>query len=65
MRSDLIDIDVEFKHATAAAILVSPDGEKEVWLPKSAVEWPEDTARRGQVISITLSRRLAEDKGLV
>jgi len=64
MRSDLIDLEVEYVHSTAAAILVR-DGDKEVWIPKSVVEYDADLARVGKPITITLPERWALDKGLI
>ena len=67
MRSTLIDVEVDFLHATEKAILVRSDNSKEVWLPKAQCETdptPEN-CRRGQGITLTCERALAEEKGLV
>lgn len=66
MRSDLIDLQVEYRHQTDGAWLVS-DGDREVWLPKAAVEVEASFSqlRPGAIITITLSQRLAEEKRLV
>jgi hypothetical protein len=64
MKSDLIDLDVEFVHATLQAICVT-DGGKDVWIPKSVVEYDADKAQKGKVITITLPERWALDKGLL
>lgn len=63
-RSQLTDIEVEVHHITERAILVSTDGEREtaVWLPLSVIE--VETTAPGRA-TITLTQKLAEDKGLV
>ena len=65
MKSDLVDIVVEIKGETALAVRVRSDDRKQtVWLPKSLIE-----IERGKpsawLATITLSLRLAEEKGLV
>lgn len=64
MRSDLLDLELWLHHETAAAVLVSTDGEREkaAWLPKSVVEIDE---RKGGTIVVAVPRNLAIDKGLV
>lgn len=63
MKSNLLDIEVFLHHETAAAVLVSDDGErsKAVWLPKSAIEIER---RNGGTILVTLPDTLAIEKGL-
>ena len=65
MRSDLIDIEVIYQHATERAVCVreTEDG-PDVWLPLSAVE-VEGDMRRGRVVTLTGPERLLTDKGLL
>ena len=65
-RSNLVDISVQLHHATLKAILVSDDGDRDngVWLPKSQVEYDEDS-QVGSIIEVTLPEKLAIEKGLV
>lgn len=65
MRSDLVDIEAELKHQTDKAILVSADGEREVWIPKSQCEFDQPRPGGSCIITITLSQSVAEEKGLV
>ena len=60
MKSDLIDLEVEIKAETDAAVLVS-DGDKEAWLPKSQIE----IERKGRVATVTLPEWLAIAKEFV
>lgn len=67
-RNDTIDIEVTL-HAdppSAAAILVSDDGEEStaVWLPRSQIEYDSDAAD-GDIITVTLPEWLAMAKGLI
>ncbi|MDR3471568.1 MAG: hypothetical protein P4M09_07740 [Devosia sp.] len=61
--SELVDIDVVIKHRTPKAVLIDhPDSNSEdIWLPLSAIEI-EETGRF--VVTVTLPRLLAEEKGL-
>jgi hypothetical protein len=61
-RSNLIDIDVEIVRETEKAVLVQSFLRDEVWLPKSLIEIER---RRDGLATITLSERLAIEKGLV
>lgn len=62
-RSDLIDISVVLVHQTEKAVLVDHGGEANVWLPRSAIEIEKDG--NGKTWTITLSERLAAEKGLI
>lgn len=66
MRSDLIDIAGVIHHETEKAILFSDTADKDdaVWLPKSQVEIELDGGRPG-FATVTMSERLATEKGLV
>ena len=65
-KSELIDLEM-FRHLeTERAVLVSLDGEKEkaVWLPLSLIEVEPSQGSRN-IVTVTLPRNLAEEKGLV
>lgn len=59
--SDLVDIDVEIKHMTDKAVLVS-DGDNDVWLPLSQTEVEDNGDGTGVV---TIPEWLAIEKGLL
>lgn len=78
VRSDLIDLPLALHHATDKAVLISIDGDehKAVWIPKSRCEVEErNSFIRGRrkngspvgckSVTLTLSERLAKEKGLV
>lgn len=67
MKSDLIDITVQWHHSTDRAILVSDDGDcsKAVWLPLSRIEVAPVGGRSSSIVEITLPIDLAQEKGLV
>ena len=56
--SSIIDLAMELRHETARAYLVH-DGRKDVWLPKSLVEYDE----RDKVF--TMPEWLAQREGLI
>jgi hypothetical protein len=60
--SDLTDLTLDWVTETADAIAVRLEGRK-VWLPKSAIEYERDPAKRS--VTVTLPEWLAIDKGLV
>lgn len=66
MKADLIDLELMIHHQTAAAVLVSNDGDpkKAVWLPKAPVEFDEPI-RIGKAQIVTMPQHLAEQRGLV
>jgi hypothetical protein len=63
-RSTLVDLEVVIKQRTPKAIRVdhADSNSEDVWLPLEAVEI-EETGRLA--VTITLPRRLAEEKGLL
>lgn len=60
MKSNLIDITVTLVHETEKAWLVN-DGSKKVWIPKSLAELEQN----GPTWTLTLTERLAQEKGLI
>lgn len=78
VRSDLIDLSLALHHQTEKAVLVSIDGDerKAQWIPKSRCEVEQHSSFiRGRCkdgspigcrsVTVTLSERLAKEKGLV
>jgi len=63
MKSTLVDIEVRTIHLTERAILVTPDDEKEVWLPLSQIE-VTSTGKPNRVI-VTMPESYALDKELI
>lgn len=65
MRVDLIDLTLCLHVETEKAVLVSDDGVRStaVWIPKSQCEIEPANAKG--FINITLSERLAKEKGLI
>ena len=66
MKSNLIDIDVQFQHQTDAAVCVreTEDGD-DIWLPKSRCEIYPQTPVRGQFVTLTSDEATLMEKGLV
>lgn len=59
-----VEVEVEIVHRTAGAVLVN-DGSREVWLPRDAIEEDVDEFRPGETVTLTMSERLATEKGLL
>jgi hypothetical protein len=57
-RKKLCDIVAELEHETEKAYLIN-DGGVKVWVPKSVVEYDEDTN------TFTMPEYFAKDKGLI
>lgn len=60
---DIIEVSVLLKHETDAAILVSEDGEKGIWIPKSKCEFSDSDVHG--FVTIELPEWLALEKGLI
>ena len=60
---DIIEILVLLKHQTDAAILISEDGKKEIWLPKSKCE--VSTPDKHGMVTVELPEWLALERGLI
>lgn len=63
MRSDLVDIEVRSIHMTDKAILVTPDDQKQVWLPFSKIEIAS-TGKPNRII-VTMPEAFALEKELI
>jgi len=64
MSNNNIEIAVDIKHITDAAVLVS-DGDKQVWIPKGQIEDYTDELIIGHSITIFIPEWLATNKGLI
>lgn len=60
----LIDITVFLKHETESAVLITEDGETDIWLPKSQVEYNLIDQKK-DLYEVTLPEWLAKEKGLI
>ena len=59
-----IEVAVTFKHITNHAVLVN-DGDKDVWLPLSQVEYDFRDTEPGEAIEIVVPEWIAKNKGLI
>lgn len=66
MRSNLIDLSVQFQHQTDAAVCVREvENGPDIWIPKSRCEIHQTDPRRGHYILLTTDEATAAEKGLV
>ena len=58
--------ELKYVRQTDNAVLFEDSEERDVWLPKSAIETDYDfvTAWPGDLVQVTITQRLAEEKGL-
>lgn len=66
-KSDLVDLTLTFLTQSERAILVTPDGKIEAWLPKSMIEVEPnpDSLKRGDTIFVTVPQWKAKEAELV
>lgn len=66
MKSDIVDISVQFQHQTEAAVCVREveDG-PDIWIPKSRCEIQQTDPRRGHYVLLTTDETTAYEKGLI
>ena len=66
MKSNLIDISVQFQHQTEKAVCIreTEDG-PDIWIPKSRCEILQSDPRRGHYVLLTTDETTATEKGLV
>lgn len=66
MKSDLVDISVQFQHQTDAAVCIREveDG-PDIWIPKSRCEIEQTDPRRGHYVLLTTDEATASEKGLI
>lgn len=66
MKSDIVEISVQFQHQTESAVCVrETEGGSDVWIPKSRCEILQSDPRRGHYILLTTDEATATEKGLV
>lgn len=66
MKSNLLDISVQFQHQTDAAICVREfEGGDDIWIPKSRCEIHQSDPSRGHYVLITTDEATAQEKGLI
>lgn len=66
MKSDLVDISVQFQHQTEAAVCVrAVEGGADIWIPKSRCEIQQTDPRRGHYVLLTTDEATAIEKGLI
>lgn len=61
-KSDLVDITVQIFHETEKAYLVSDDGKRKIWLPKS---WCQVEDNGNRTYTLTIKEDKAKEKGLI
>ena len=66
MKSNLVDVSVQFQHQTEKAICFrdEEDGD-DLWIPKSQCEMLQTDPVRGHYVLLTMSESTAIEKGLV
>lgn len=66
MRSNLIDISVQFQHQTADAVCVRAEEDgPDIWIPNSRCEILQSEPMRGHYILLTTDEATATEKGLI
>ena len=66
MRSNIIDLMVQFQHQTAAAICIrETETSDDIWIPKSRCEIDPEQPSRGQIVTLTTDENTASEKGLI
>jgi hypothetical protein len=62
--AEKVEVSVTFKHQTGRAVLIN-DGDKDIWLPLSQVDYDFCDTEPGEAIEILVAEWLAKDKGLI
>ena len=66
MKSDIVEISVQFQHQTEAAVCVREvEGGPDIWIPKSRCEILQTDPRRGHYVLLTTDEHTATEKGLI
>ena len=66
MRSNLIDISVQFQHQTDDAVCVRAEEDgPDIWIPKSRCEILQTEPMRGHYVLLTTDEATATEKGLI
>ena len=66
MKSDIVEISVQFQHQTESAVCVKAveDG-PDIWIPKSRCEILQTDPRRGHYVLLTTDEHTATEKELI
>jgi hypothetical protein len=66
-RNDPVELSVAFIRATDEAVLITEDGDLEVWLPRSQLTTDSDIDHLsdGEVFEVSVPEWLAYEKGLI
>lgn len=66
MKSDLVDISVQFQHQTEAAVCIRAEEDgPDIWIPKSLCEILQTDPRRGHYVLLTTDEATATEKDLI
>lgn len=66
MKSNIMDIEVQFQHQTDAAVCIREvENSPDIWIPKSRCEIYPQTPVRGQYVTLTSDEATLTEKGLV
>lgn len=60
-----IPVSLKILRETDKALQCTEDGENEFWLPKSQIDYDEDTIEIGKVSELSVPRWLCEEKEIV
>ena len=62
--AETIEVSVTFKRFTAHSVMVN-DGDRDVWLPLSQVDYDFCDTDEGEVIELLMPEWLAKEKGMI
>ena len=66
MKSNLLDISVQFQHQTEDAVCIREiENGPDIWIPKSRCEILQTNPMRGHYVLLTTDENTAIEKGLV
>lgn len=66
MRSNLVDLTVQFQHQTEGAVCIREvEGGPDIWIPKSRCEIEQTAPARGHYVHLTTDEDMAIEKGLI
>jgi len=66
MKSNLLDISVQFQHQTENAVCIREiENGPDIWIPKSRCEILQTNPTRGHYVLLTTDENTAIEKGLV
>lgn len=59
-----VEVDCDIKHATASAVKIY-DGDKELWIPRSQLDTPDDEIIVGESMMLLVAEWFAAKNGLI